>query len=124
MSKHARAETTPAVRSPESGDLIDRWFGQLPWPRLWPELRNTLVGGIDLMKVEEFTEGDTMVVRAEMPGIDPDKDVQITVNDHTLRLSAERRQESKTEENGGYRSEFHYGSFMRTVALPAGFEDL
>jgi HSP20 family protein len=55
-----------------------------------------------------------------MPGIDPDRDVEITVRDHTLRLHAERREEHKTEEHGTYRSEFRYGSFTRTVPLPLG----
>jgi len=60
------------------------------------------------------------VVRAEMPGINPDTDVEIDITDHALHIHAERRQESKTEENGRFRSEFHYGSFSRTVPLPAG----
>ncbi len=72
------------------------------------------------MKVEEFVDGGELVVRAEMPGLDPDKDVDIHVTDHTLRIRAERRQESKVEEKDGYRSEFHYGSFTRTRPLPAG----
>ena len=58
-----------------------------------------------------------------MPGIDPDKDVQISVTDHTLHLRAERREETKTEEKGTYRSEFRYGSFARTVPLPVGATD-
>jgi HSP20 family protein len=123
VTKHEKTETATAVRSSDWGDMFERWLGELPRPRLWPELRRTFGEGMDLLKVEEFTEGDEVVVRAEMPGIDPDKDVHITVSDHTLRLRAERRQESKTEENGGYRSEFHYGSFTRTVALPLGASD-
>jgi len=55
-----------------------------------------------------------------MTGIDPDKDVEIQVSDHTMHLRAERRQESEVEEKGGYRSEFHYGSFTRSVPLPVG----
>ena len=77
----------------------------------------------DRMRVEEFTEGDKLVVRAEMPGIDPDQDVEITMTDHTLHLRAERREESRTEEKGRYHSEFLYGSFARNVALPAGATD-
>jgi HSP20 family protein len=72
------------------------------------------------MRIEEFREGDTLVVKAEMPGMDPEKDIQIDVSDQTLRIRAERREESKTEEKGSYRSEFRYGSFSRQVPLPAG----
>ena len=90
-----------------------RWFD---WPESWREL----VEGDDALRVEEFQEGDTLVVRAEMPGIDPDKDVEITVSDHMLQVKAERREETKTEDKKGYRSEFRYGSFVRVVPLPAG----
>jgi HSP20 family protein len=72
------------------------------------------------MKVEEFRDGDTLVVRAEMPGIDPDNDVEITVANRMLHRRAERRSETKTEDKRGYRSEFRYGSFSRSVRLPAG----
>ena len=68
----------------------------------------------------DLCDGDTLVVRAEMPGIDPDKDVEITVSDGMLQLSAERRSETKTEAKKSYRSEFRYGSFSRSVRLPAG----
>ncbi|MGE0881565.1 MAG: Hsp20/alpha crystallin family protein [Acidimicrobiia bacterium] len=82
------------------------------WPK-WSELMDE-----ELPRVEEFREGDTLVVRAEMPGMDPDNDVDISVSDHTLTLKAERRQETKTDEKRGYRSEFRYGAFTRTIELP------
>ena len=92
------------------------WFGRRfgDWPDLWRELDD------NALKVEEFEDDGNLVVRAEMPGIDPDKDVEITVADHTLALRAERRSEQKSEDKKGYRSEFRYGSFSRVVQLPAG----
>ena len=42
------------------------------------------------------------------------------MSDHTLRLHAERRTEEQTEDKKGYRSEFRYGSFTRTLQLPPG----
>lgn len=42
------------------------------------------------------------------------------VSDHVLNLRAERKETSKHEEKGGYRSEFHCGSFSRSVRLPNG----
>lgn len=71
--------------------------------------------------VEEFVDDDTLIVRAQIPGIDPNTDVEITVSDNQLHLRAERRQESKVvEEQGLARQEFHYGSFYRSIPLPAG----
>ena len=75
----------------------------------------------DTIKVEEFREDGTMVVRAELPGIDPDKDVELTVENGYLTLHAERHEEKKEGEGTErYRSEFKYGSFTRVVPLPVG----
>ncbi|MGZ4683666.1 MAG: Hsp20/alpha crystallin family protein [Acidimicrobiales bacterium] len=74
----------------------------------------------DTMKIEELDEDGSHLVRAEMPGIDPDKDVDIEVDHGVLTIRAERREETKTEVESGYRSEFRYGSFARSVRLPAG----
>lgn len=103
-------------------DWFSRWFDdmQMRWPDLW---RGRAMEGLEPMRVEEFRDRDTMVVKAEMPGLDPDKDVEINVIDHTLRIRAERHQESKVEEKDGYRSEFRYGSFARSLSLPAGATD-
>ena len=37
-----------------------------------------------LIRVEDKIEDGHYVIRAEMPGLDPDKDVKITVEDNTL----------------------------------------
>jgi len=54
------------------------------------------------------------VIRAELPGLDPERDIEITVEGRTLTIHAERRQ----EDGGPYRSEFRYGSRTRLVRLP------
>jgi len=72
------------------------------------------------MRVEEFVEDGTVVIRAELPGIDPDEDVDITVADGILHVVAEREERSEEERPEGYRSEFHYGSFERHIRLPEG----
>lgn len=76
--------------------------------------------GGSLIRLEEYVDGESCVVRAELPGIDPDKDVEITVSRGVLHLKA--RREDKTEESkpASYRSEFHYGSFERAIRLPEG----
>lgn len=74
--------------------------------------------------VEEFVDDNTLVIRAELPGIDPDADVEITVSDNQLHLRAERRQETEVvEEQGLARQEFRYGSFYRSITLPAGTQE-
>ena len=63
------------------------------------------------------TEGQLMVT-AELPGIDPEKDVTIELREHELEIRAERKQEKTTEDKGYRRSEFSYGSFLRVVRMP------
>ncbi|WP_445154421.1 Hsp20/alpha crystallin family protein [Arthrobacter sp. Hor0625] len=72
------------------------------------------------IKVEQFQDGNTLVVRAEVPGIDPDKDVDVSVSDGMLHIKAEREEKTEHKSKTGYRSEFRYGSFVRSIALPAG----
>jgi HSP20 family protein len=72
----------------------------------------------DLIRIEETVADDELEIRAEMPGIDPDKDVDITVADGLLTISAERRAEETSEKDGRSFSEFRYGSFVRSVTVP------
>lgn len=74
-------------------------------------------------RVEEYREGDTVVIRADLPGIDPERDVELTVADDVLHLRAERRERTEHKDKDSYRSEFRYGSFTRTLPLPAGCRD-
>jgi len=84
------------------------------------QLGKAFEGMSNLMRVEEFVEGDTCVIRAELPGIDPDKDVEISVSDGIMHLQAVRRERSEDERPDGYRSEFRYGSLERRFRLPQG----
>jgi HSP20 family protein len=72
---------------------------------------------------EELVVRDELVLRADLAGIDPYKDVQITVTDHTLGIRAERHEKKEATEKGRYRSEFRNGTFERRVALPAGVSE-
>src|SRR3712207_6032760 len=72
------------------------------------------------LRVEEYQDGDALVVKAEVPGIDPEKDVEVTVLDNRLHIGVRREEKSEHKSKTGYRSEFRYGNFSRTVTLPAG----
>jgi len=72
-----------------------------------------------LMRLEDEIKDGRYEVRAEIPGVDPAKDIDITVCDGQLTIKAERSE--KKEFDG--RSEFSYGSFVRTVSLPAGADE-
>ena len=72
------------------------------------------------LRIEEFVDGQTCVIRAEMPGIDPEKDVEITVTNGMLHVQATREERTEEEQPEGYRSEFRYGHFERHIRLPEG----
>ena len=91
-------------------DLMD-WFEE-PFLTLRPYLAQPI-------RVEEYAQGDKYLIRAELAGIDPDKDLEVTIGSGYLTIRAER---SDTVE-GKHRSEFRYGSFSRTLALPAGADE-
>jgi HSP20 family protein len=91
-------------------DLVD-WFEE-PFLTLRPYLGQPI-------RVEEYLEGDHYLVRAELAGIDPTKDVEVTVGSGYLTIRAER---SDTIE-GKHRSEFRYGSFSRTLTLPVNADE-
>ena len=72
------------------------------------------------LRVEEYTEEDARVVRVELPGIDPEKDVEISASDGLLHIRVERREQQTEQSRGSFRSEFRYGSFTRDLPLPPG----
>lgn len=86
-------------------DFID-WFEE-PFLTLRPYLGQAI-------KVEEYTEDGHYVVRAEIAGIDPEKELEVSVGAGYLTIHAHRT--DITEDK--HRSEFRYGSFSRTVELP------
>jgi len=92
------------------GEMVD-WL-EAPWAVLRPMTGHP-------MRVEDFVQDGSYVIRAELPGIDPEKDVTVTVAGGILTIKAERHEES----TGKHHSEFRYGTFSRSVALPAGADE-
>jgi len=73
-------------------------------------------GGRPLFAVEEFTDDRGYVLRAELPGRDPQEDILVTVANGNLTIAAKREQAKRDSE----RTEFQYGSVSRIVSLPTG----
>ena len=71
----------------------------------------------ELPSIDVSETEDSVVLRAEVPGINPE-DLDISITDDTLRISGEKRQERVEEEGGIKRTERRYGSFSRTLQLP------
>lgn len=96
------------------------------WPRFTDWL-DTLVpsdiswrtGFPHSIRIEEFSKNGNFMIRAELPGIDPDKDVQINVRDGMITIEGKREENIESD----HRSEFFYGRFMRTLTLPSGADE-
>jgi len=71
--------------------------------------------------IDVVRENGHLVVRANVPGIKPEE-IEIKVVDDVLTISGEH-EETKEEKDTHYlRRERHYGSFSRSMALPAGVD--
>jgi HSP20 family protein len=68
-------------------------------------------------KVDVKEEDNSVVVSAELPGMDQ-KDIDLTVTKDSVRISGEKKHEEEKEEKGYYCRETSYGSFERIIDLP------
>ncbi|HXF56740.1 MAG TPA: Hsp20/alpha crystallin family protein [Actinomycetota bacterium] len=113
----------------------DPWQDLLDLEREMRDLTRRLFGGTAFTPFERpssqpwapavdvFSRDNDLVIRAELPGIDPEKDVEITVQDGMLTIKGERRQEEHVDREGYVRFESRYGAFQRTVPLPQGVKE-
>ncbi len=67
--------------------------------------------------VDVFARGEDMVIHMELPGVKAD-DLDISLCEHTLCLSGERREESEVSEGDYYRRERSFGRFERSLPVP------
>ncbi|QZS56342.1 Hsp20/alpha crystallin family protein [Rhodococcus opacus] len=94
---------------PDWSDLMARFEAMPPWTSLEGHM----------IRVEEHLDKGRYTLRAELPGVDPAKDVDISVRDGQMTIKAERTEQHQE----GARSEFHYGSFYRSMPLPPGAKE-
>lgn len=97
--------------------------------------RNRLFDLPDISPFEQFFEGFSaekdflpdldvsetdkeILVRAEIPGINKD-DIDITMSEGLLTIKGEKKHEREEKDENYYFKERRYGTFSRTVRLPA-----
>jgi len=68
--------------------------------------------------VEIFETENEVVVKAELPGIDP-KNVSVTVTTEGLTIKGEAKTEQEQNGRNYYRRELRYGAYERTIPLSA-----
>jgi len=96
-------------------DFFRRPFSLMPsWmPRLrMPEIEE-LSPSVDVL-----TEGDDVLVKAELPGMKKE-DINVSVTKDTITISGEKKKEEKIEKKDYHSIERSYGSFKRSFSLPS-----
>lgn len=96
--------------------FMDTWPDRMAWPMFaWG------VGTMGILPVDEYQQDGALVVRAEVPGIDPDNDLQVTVSEGVLHIAVERHEEEPPEGRNYLRHELmpRY-RLERELVLPEG----
>jgi HSP20 family protein len=75
------------------------------------------------IRVDEYVDDRTLVMRAELPGVDPAKDIGVSVANGVLHLRAERQEKAHPSDKDPAHSVLRYSSVKRNVPLPEGVRD-
>lgn len=100
------------------GDSLDRFFdGRFSRPsRLW-----LVPAWSEGLAVDVYREDGNLVVKAEVPGVTAEE-LEVTLKDNVLTIAGETKAEEEVVEENYIRRERRYGSFCRSLALPAEAE--
>lgn len=69
------------------------------------------------IRVDVFETDDSVIVNAEIPGVSKE-DLHVYVDENSIRLSGQTKQDTQYKDKNAYRTERYYGSFSRTIPLP------
>lgn len=100
-------------REPEFNELFDQFF------RGWPGSASSGEAFGWAPPIDVLDRSNEIVLRADLPGV-TDKDVQVTVQDRTLTIHGERKEEKEDKNENYYCSERSFGSFTRSLTIPTG----
>lgn len=81
------------------------------------ETGEELKEGIWQPPVDIYEDENTVVIKAELPGVDQN-DIQVKIEDSTLTLRGERKHDQTVKKENYHRIERYYGSFQRSFSLP------
>ena len=108
----------PAADFAAMRNVMDRLFDQ-PFARMPFRASEDL--GSSSLSLDVVETGDTFVIKAAVPGVDP-KDVDISVDDDVLTISGEFSRKEESTEDNYLRREIRYGNFQRQLRLPPTVE--
>lgn len=86
-----------------------------------PRGDSTLLGGQWSPAIDVYDSKDNILVKADLPGLTKDE-IEVSIQDDNLIIKGEKKKDTEVKEENYYRTERFYGSFYRTVELPAQVE--
>ncbi len=99
---------------------FDPWGMMRDLDRLFEDGARRVGAAPWLPRVDIFERDASLVVRAEVPGVDPEN-IDVTVESGTLTIAGSRSFQKDEEIEGGcHRKEIFEGRFKRTLLLPEG----
>jgi HSP20 family protein len=100
--------------------IEDPFFAQWPFFRVaWG--RTPREGMAWAPALEMYEKDNNFVVKAELPGVKKD-DVDVSITGDTLTIKGQKKASKEIKDEDYYRCESHYGSFSRSVTLPAAVD--
>lgn len=108
----SRSRSLPRDKAPENMlDLLEEM-----WTSPFRVLEDLSKGFVPSVEVSE--QNNEIIVRAEIPGMDP-QDIEVSVENNNLVLSGEKKREQKSEQENHVHMECSYGAFNRVIPLRA-----
>jgi HSP20 family protein len=107
----------PLIEEKWYEDLFKRPFSLYSRPPGWLGMKFSEMEEMSFT-ADIFEDGNDLVVKADMPGVRKE-DVEVSLSDDMITIRGERKKEEKVERKDYYRVERAYGSFTRSLRLPA-----
>jgi HSP20 family protein len=79
---------------------------------------NKLFSGFSSPKVDVYQTENNVIVKAEIPGVSKE-DLNVFIDENSVKLSGQSKRENEFKDENVFRTERYYGSFSRTIPLPA-----
>ncbi len=87
----------------------------------WPSVfRRMFEEGLGLLRVDELHEPGKLVIRSELPGIDPDRDLDVSVSHGVLHIRVQHEEQTQGGQGSRLVSQLRSRSFVRDIPLPKG----
>ncbi len=83
----------------------------------WLDWPSRVQGALLSPRVDVYQTESDVIVKAEIPGV-AKEDLELYIDDNSLRLSGTTKREQELNEENVYRTERYYGSFSRTIPFP------